>query len=519
MPTLTNMIKQAGTIDATQAERLHLLIGDWHTLSDIAFADLLLYLPRRDGTFMMGAHCRPATSATLIHDDRVGQIADHDAEVRCNHVMKTGRRASSFDDTMAIEYVPINRRVTLEGEPISGSALARESLSQTRLETIAVLAVVQSIIPDRTPMHVQTNYTRITDMMLRMVAAAEFPSDEAPSSYRHGTPRVSDGLIHIDVEGRVLYASPNAVSNFHRLGVDEQLQDQVLAELVTAVVEQSDTVEESLAVVVMGRAAWMTEVEARGVIISLRALPLKRKGQRAGAIIMCRDVTELRRRERELMTKDAMIREINHRVKNNLQTVSALLRLQSRRASDPGAKQSLDDAQRRIYTIALVHEALSQTGAETVDFDATFSRLIKLAAGVATTGQHVQTRLSGSFGLVQAGEATTLAVVLNELIVNAVEHGLAGRDGTVSVSAERDENIVTVAVIDDGVGLSDGGSRGPGDGLGTQIVQTMVESDLGGEIEWAAGEDGGTRVTFTARLAGAPARGPRLGTTPPRPGK
>ena len=262
--------------------------------------------------------------------------------------------------------------------------------------------------------------------------------------------------MRLDAEGRVIYASPNAVSNFHRLGVIGQLRGEVLAEVVTQLLEESSSVEETLAVVVMGRAAWRTEVEVRGVTLSLRAVPLTDRGERRGALLLCRDVSEVRRRERELITKDATIREIHHRVKNNLQTVSALLRLQARRSDNPETKDALEEAERRVSTIALVHETLSQNIDEVVDFDEVFGRVLRLAADVASPDSSVRTVVEGSFGLVGAEAATTLAVVLTELVTNAVEHGLHGRSGTVTVHAERDGAHLEVRVRDDGHGIEDG---------------------------------------------------------------
>src|SRR5690606_11289759 len=179
--------------------------------------------------------------------------------------------------------------------------------------------------------------------------------------------------------------------------------------------------------------------ESRGVTLSLRAVPLTEHGQRIGAVLLVRDVSELRRRERELITKDATIREIHHRVKNNLQTVAALLRLQARRMTSPEARAALEEAMRRVTTIAMVHETLSQTLDETVDFDALVNRSLRLAADVASSGGSVRTVQTGTFGMVPAGGATALALVLTELVTNAVEHGFAGgASGTVSIVAERD---------------------------------------------------------------------------------
>ena len=188
----------------------------------------------------------------------------------------------------------------------------------------------------RTPSRLELNYVEAADDIFAMVGRGEFPAPDAPTGPRRGAPRVGDGLVRLNSEGEVLYASPNALSCFHRLGVVGDLVGRSLVEVTADLIEQQDTVDESMPLVLMGRAPWRVDVEARGVALSLRAVPLTEHGQRVGAVLLCRDVSELRRRERELITKDATIREIHHRVKNNLQTVAALLRLQSRRMSLAG---------------------------------------------------------------------------------------------------------------------------------------------------------------------------------------
>ena len=105
------------------------------------------------------------------------------------------------------------------------------------------------------------------------------------------------------------------------------------------------------------------ELESRGGTIELTLLPLAHSGVRLGSVVLLHNVTEIRRRERELLLKDATIKEIHHRVKNNLQTVSALLRLQSRRVEDPAAQAALNEAVRRVASIAIVHETLAISSA------------------------------------------------------------------------------------------------------------------------------------------------------------
>ena len=130
-----------------------------------------------------------------------------------------------------------------------------------------------------------------------------------------------------------------------------------------------------------------TELGNAQATVILRSIPLRTAGEHTGALVLLRDVTELRRRERELVTKDATIREIHHRVKNNLQTVAALLRLQARRLDIPEGRVALEEAVRRVGAIAVVHETLSQTFDETVDFDEVADRLPGWSPTWAHTGR------------------------------------------------------------------------------------------------------------------------------------
>jgi len=220
-------------------------------------------------------------------------------------------------------------------------------------------------------------------------------------------------------------------------------------------------------------------------------------------IAITRDISERKRMEEQirnsLQEKEMLLREIHHRVKNNMQTVAALLRLQGRRVASPEARAALHEAMRRVATIALVHEMLSQTIEEVVDFDEVFGRSMRLAADVASAGAAVRTVREGAFGLVRADDATALALVLTELVTNAVEHGLRSHGGTVTIAAERDGQDLVARVIDDGVGMSAPPAE-TSTGLGMQIVRTLVRGELNGSIEWKDAVGGGTEVVLHARL-------------------
>jgi two-component sensor histidine kinase len=223
-------------------------------------------------------------------------------------------------------------------------------------------------------------------------------------------------------------------------------------------------------------------------------IPLTPDGTHEGALVLLRDVTELRSRERELITKDATIREIHHRVKNNLQTVAALLRLQARRMDVPAARSALDEAVRRVGSIAIVHETLSQTFDEQVAFDDVADRLAAMVTEVAVERSDVRTSREGSFGELPAETATPLAMVLTEVLQNAVEHGFPDGSGAITIRVIRAAGRLGVTIDDDGRGLPADFDPVASGNLGLSIVRTLVESELGGVLSLGGNPAGGTRV-------------------------
>jgi len=342
------------------------------------------------------------------------------------------------------------------------------------------------------PNKLKLNFVAVGEELLKMISEGCYPTAEAGTAPKRGAPRANDGLIRLDAAGRVLFASPSALSVFNAAGVDGELEGRLLAETVNALPTGFNQVDEGLPLILTGKGAWRSDVDFEGQTVSLRSVPLMSNGKRSGAIVLCRDVTQLRVRDRELISKDATIREIHHRVKNNLQTVASLLRIQSRQTKSVEAKESLAQAMRRVSAIAVVHDVLTEGVDQDVSFDQVFKRILTLVPETAVTNNtQVTTEFEGSFGELPAERSTSLALVLTEIVSNAVEHGLEDNPGIIKVAAEREKKVLRITVEDNGVGLPEGKL---GSGLGTQIVKTLVESELRGSINWTSPIRGGTRV-------------------------
>lgn len=480
--TLRSLAGPANLSDG-EADRLYQLLSDWQVVADFSFSDLVLWLPTSDGRFVAVSHRRPGGAPTIHVDDIRGLYMPE---------MRARSLRLAMDQKRIVR--PSNPRLfgvhTITEVIIPVVFHGRAIAVITRETSNAVLG----LYTDHTDW-----YKPVAEQLCQMIAQGQFPYDEASRSGSHGMPRVADGAILIDEDGVVERATPNAVSCLRRLGLTTPLPGRTLAEDIAEVVISTGSVDESLPLVLMGRASWSTEVVNGRITVALRALPLRDGAIRRGAVILCRDLTEERQRERLLMSKDATIREIHHRVKNNLQTVSALLRLQARRSDSDEVKVALAQAERRITTIASIHEALSQNVDEVVDFDPVAKHVLRLAAKAATSDGESTVAFTGSFGRVGADEASALSVILSELVTNAVEHGLEGGRGEVEVVALRsDPDLLEVRVLDRGKGMEPGQKIS---GLGSQIVKTLVQSELGGTIVWGPRDGGGTEVVVRCRMS------------------
>jgi len=244
------------------------------------------------------------------------------------------------------------------------------------------------------------------------------------------------------------------------------------------------------------------EVEQGEVSILIQAIPLISNAEVVNLLVLVRDVSDLRRRDRMLLSKDAMIREIHHRVKNNLQTIAALLRLQGRRLESAEAREAIEEAQRRVRSIAIVHETLSRETSDTVEFMEIIQPLVGVVQEtVSSAEQQLEFSVEGDVGVIPGAVATPLAVILNELMQNAVDHAFPYVDGEVSqgkilISIDRIGGILEVRVSDSGVGFPPGFVMADSEGMGLSIVRTLIGSELGGSIEINDSGVSGAEVTL-----------------------
>jgi two-component sensor histidine kinase len=567
MSTLSALLAEHTDLPGDAVNHLQRVVGEWQLLADLSFADFMLWVgighetagPERTGRGTAGtekaqppaaaqehapaepvgadvvpvgedaeragpeadeqdagiapppriavcvAQCRPTTAPTVYPGDCVGMMVSDEYHDEILDTLADGEILRE-EDPRWFEGTPLTREVF----PVRSGG-----------QVIAVLTRDTNLAQPRVPSALEMAYMDCAEDLCQMINEGTFPLREDLVGIQ-SSPRAGDGMIRIAVDGTVTYASPNALSAYHRMGLNSELAGQNLAAVTRSLISDPFDAQEMgtrLQSVIATESSMRMEVDARGATVLFRGLPLYPHNEAAGALVLVRDVTEVKRRDRALLSKDATIREIHHRVKNNLQTVAALLRLQARRTTNEEARQALAESVRRVSSIALVHDTLSMSVDEQVNLDEVIDRLVPMMVDVAAVSTPISVQREGSLGVMAADKATPLVMVLTELVQNAIEHAFdqgysavaaapgellqaprRGEPGRVVLKAERSARWLDVVIHDNGSGLPDGFSLERSDRLGLQIVRTLVAAELGGSLGLHESANGGTDAVLRVPL-------------------
>ncbi|MHB9144764.1 MAG: sensor histidine kinase [Symbiobacteriia bacterium] len=428
------------------------------TQSDV-FIDCLT---RRPDTAIVVADAAPSGGRSLYSASVVGQLALRDNEPAVLATLTGG------EPTLG------QRGLTQEGASVSQSVVP---IRGSGSRTIGALILEQDITEQVRQEVWAGVLAQTTEQLADTLFAVAMKAQTVPSL-------LHEGLLILDAAGVVLYANPEATRLVRALGAETDPVGQVIIDLHLGY-EAGDVGE----IGVVSR-----ELAAAGVSVVLRSVPLLVQQSPVGTTILLRDVTEIRAKEQELMVKSAVIHEIHHRVKNNLQTIASLLRLQSRRTENPEIKQILAESISRIASISTVHEVLAQEGLEQVDLHRMADDIARLVrSGMTQPETPLDIQVTGPHLIIRSDKATSVALIVNELLQNAITHAFpSGGAGHVEVALEDLGEWIRVRIADDGVGLPEEFSPQDSGSLGLQIVRTLAEHDLKGRLTMDRGKDCGT---------------------------
>ena len=482
---MDEVVKTDLDLDAEGRTLLQQIIRGMPLVADISRSDILLYCPTHDQGGHLVAQARPH-SLSPIHPPGL-----------------VGRRIHPQDEPYVFQQA-LHQGKSVKGERvlIPGTAPIVQVVHPLRTRQgrlIGTLSIETHLFEHERQQRRRRPFQQALRWLQHMLLRGELLNVEDLSPFGE-----YDGIIVVNTYKRILYMSGIATNLYRRLGYLKSLVGQRLPDL--------DTADEALASQALDEGMCLEEeVQERGRILVKKAVPLLCRerpipwlGQRwlrsdsylAGAMLTIHDDTEVRQRELELRVKATMIQEIHHRVKNNLQTVAALLRMQSRRVASQEAREALEEGVGRILSMAVVHEFLSREEGQAINIRDVAQRILsQTERGMMDPEKEITLRLMGPSLYLPGKQATACALIISELLQNAMEHGYEWRrKGQIDVVLEDQGDRVGIRIRDDGRGLPEGFNLQAGESLGLEIVRRLVEDDLGGAFNLR--DEGGVSATI-----------------------
>ena len=457
-------------LPASARAHLENVAANLQLVADMGYCDIAVAVARDDGSLTIVADARPTTAIAPIASTRVGRQLRRDDQPEAYEALEDAEPRDGTRRRVArgISYLTSAYPV---GAPRPYAVILRD----------VALNVTEA------PGRMETQFMDAAEELLDVLQRG--PLEDSATGESFSTIRVAgDGVIRVGSSRQIVYASPNAVNIMRSTGIHGTLTGLAASALPGA--------ELTIAPVTRAGQALAADVEIGGRVLGYRTIGLP-----AGALVLVEDVTEARRREQEIKVKDATIREVHHRVKNNLQTIASLLRIQARRSETEEARRALAEATERVSSMAVVHDLLSGSDEERVDFAEAARTVVDLVSqGLTGPTSKIDVRVQGSTGEVDAHTATSLALAVAELVHNAIEHGFVGRErGTVDGVDAAGAGEIVLTVRDDGIGLPEGFDLDSSANLGLAIVRTVVQDDLRGTLSFTGGR--GTTVTVRVPLS------------------
>lgn len=446
-------------------------------LADIIPADLLIHVPTPDHRLLTVAEAKPSVRESFYQRSQVGQFLEPEAAGAVTKALESGEITTGATGKV------------VNGQPMS------QVVYPLRLhrEACGVLVVERNLYeelkhPEEKRLLYRTAIGRAVQTLLAKSRISEL-----------GLPGLlpGDALLLVNDSGVIALASYAASNLARHLGLPELLEglrwdETFLPNREKRLIAHNGVYEE-------------LELLTPSSALSVRRLPLEPADEVVAAILVLRDITELKEKDRELAIKEAIIREVHHRVKNNLQTIAALLRLQQRRSRNSEVKAILSDSIDRISSIALVHEYLSHEDVAAVDVkELAYNLLSASLQSMIPHEKQIDARVVAPSCTVtlSSAQATSLALILNELLQNTFKHAFTGRStGHVELTLSTpDLEHMHVTLHDDGVGFPKAFDPHRDGNLGWEIVHTLVQQDLRGDISFASSPQG-TTVTVVIPLS------------------
>ncbi len=468
-------------LSPTDLEFLRKIEAGLPITADVSRADALLCTPLSKDRALVAFHAIPNSISSLYRSDATGRVLNAEDQPLLFQALNSGSGGRR------------QREVLSNGAPVIQDVFA---VHNHEGKVIGAVLVETNMIAHERQRRRNRHFRQAVVWMQEMCARGELESAASISGFS-----LYDGVYMVDHNRTVVYLSGIAANLFRSIGMTPDVRDQPLESLEKTDVDLVELVMKTHACHSVrtetddGRIWVRTAIPLRMPAVGWRnywlALPWTPFANAAGeheldaVLVLLHNATEAVQKERELNVKSAIIQEVHHRVKNNLQNIAAILRIQARRVESDEARQHLTEAVNRVLSMSVIHEFLSQDEHRPINVKDVCQRIASQVTQVsANPEQEITIQVQGSSIRLPASQATPLAMVVNELMLNAVEHGLKDRPrGTIRILLEEADDTVSLQVEDDGQGLPAGFDlEHHPSSLGLQIVHTLVTDDLKGRL-------------------------------------
>ncbi|MEM7132896.1 MAG: histidine kinase N-terminal domain-containing protein [Chloroflexota bacterium] len=464
-------------------------------VADISRADILLCALLSTQKALVLQHVKPHSISSPYRNDITGRLFTQEDQPTLLHTLRSGSRGR------------YQKQLLSSGAPVIQDCFP---IYNAIGKVIASMVVETNMIEHERHRRRDHNFRRVVYWLQLMATRGEI---ENPGVLRRFGPY--DGIYLVGRERRLTYMNGIANNLFRSVGRLTDMRGQDVTNLEESDGLISDQAFDAHRCVQLRSETEDGRVWIRGAVPlnapkrswgwnRLKAgfeqltggdkhHPSSNSGQTTdGALILIHNATDAVQSQRQLNVKSAIIQEVHHRVKNNLQTIAAIMRMQARRCATEEATQLLGEAVNRILSMSVIHEFLSQDEHQPINIREVCQRIVNQVSQVVLQPEHaIRIQVTGPNIHLPAEQATATAMVLNELLLNAIEHGLAGQeDGEIEIRLEDMGNSVQMTILDSGIGLPDDFDAQDSQSLGLQIVNTLVTDDLKGSwhIERSAPE-------------------------------
>ena len=427
------------------------------TIADLTDADIFIDCPCRNADSIVVAEAKPSGVPSSYQKSVVGLLAKAENEPA---VARTSRLGVSTKQMKAVTQE--DRRTIQSVEPIRNGEHIIGVLIQER-------HIDEKFFKNQRIRSAQRSYEAISGAFTRVMPENNWLTE-----------CIDEALLIVDDAGIITFRNTLAKELYQKLGyIDDVLGEPY--DIVFLVNTDPGGVGSGL------------EVEVGRYVLDVKYIPLGAPNM--AFVLIIRDLTWRREQEKALILKSVAVKEMHHRVKNNLQTIASLLRLQTRRTGSQETRQVLEESMNRIIAIASTHELLAQSGMDEIMLSEVIrnikSNVLRYCAEPHTK---VAVVLEGDDFSVDSDVGTSVALIVSELLHNAMKYAFApGGTGVVRIVMTKGELYSRIQVIDDGQGFNVQDASKPR--LGLSIVQTLVEDKLFGSLEIESGSSG-TQVTF-----------------------